>query len=75
MIAVEIVGSLLVLAAIACFSHGWYRLGFIANLYAAAVWAIVAVVAGLYGMLALQVAIAILALWGFCKLERKSHDR
>ncbi len=50
MIALEIAGSLLVLAAIEAFSRGWHN--------------------GLWGLLALQVAIAVLALRGLWRLDR-----
>lgn len=69
MIALEVIGSAFVLAAIGLASFGRYGAMFICNVCAAVIWGAVAVGSGLWGLLGLQVAIAAFAVRGLLKLR------
>ena len=69
MIVIEWLAMGLVLVALAFFSQGWLRRGFYMNLVSTIAWAAVAIHASLWGLLALQVGIALLAIRGLWRLR------
>ena len=69
MIAIEWIAMGLVLLALACFSQGWIRKGFYLNLVATVAWIMVAIHASLWGLLALQVGVALLTIRGLWRLR------
>ena len=70
MIVLEILGMVLVIAAIASFAEGKPTAGFWFNIASAVVWSGVATGAQLFGLLALQAVIVTLAFRGLYNLRK-----
>ena len=66
---IEMIAMLLVMAVIVAMAEGRYKLGFILNLFAAALWGVIAVDSELWTLLGLQVFIAGYAMRGLYNLR------
>ena len=70
MLAFEILGSLLVLAALVCFEREYREAGLLLQLVACVVWALFAGANGLWGLMGLQIVLFLVAFGGLWRKTR-----